>query len=179
MKLSQKLQPREKLLLFICLIFITFFLSFSFVINPLRAQLRDSQMLHHQLLQDTKDGLDFELSQSANLSATQENLNNLISANAILHALMSQIAHVGIFENLDSVLVFMQDLQIYEIKLSDDGLHIITLRGSGEFARVMEFINKLESLRPQFISLDFLHLESADEGNITFETLLQDMRLPQ
>ncbi|MGI0407148.1 hypothetical protein ACRE1S_01490 [Helicobacter himalayensis] len=179
MKFSRKLQPREKFLLFICLILITFFLSFSFVINPLRAQLRDSQMLHHQLLQNANQERDFELSQSANLNATQENLNNLHSANALLQALMSQIAHIGIFENLDSVLVFMQDLQIYEIKLSDDGLHIITLKGSGEFARVVEFINKLESLRAQFISLDFLHLESTNEGCIAFETLLQDMRLPQ
>lgn len=174
-----KFRPREKILLCLCLLCFVVWVSDSFVITSLQAQYAQSQEQYRDLVEERihKEYSFKEFNKKADSQNSKAYIQNLQSINSELEMLYVKLGDKNSLESLIS-LTQLAKLKISELSLSDDGLHILVLKGNGVFAEIMKFVSHVESLRSQYISLDFLALHKASDSNaIEFEMLIQDMRV--
>ncbi|MBR2111741.1 MAG: hypothetical protein IJ950_02120, partial [Helicobacter sp.] len=81
------------------------------------------------------------------------------------------------FDNLDTLLNLFQNnhLALTHIQIANEELGIISLRGSGTFGGIAQFLHDIQTLHNQYVSLDFIHIALKD--TLEFELLIQDMRI--
>ncbi|WP_394952700.1 type II secretion system protein GspM [uncultured Helicobacter sp.] len=177
------LKPRERLLAFVCAVLVFLLCAHIFLIEPLEqthshistllAQLQEDNALHESNYTQALHTTNTLQSQQTQV------LTNLIQANASLHSMLHEIYTNGYnaFESLDSILTLSQDsrLTLTDIKIANEKLGIISLKGSGTFEDIAQFIYNIEMLQRQYVSLDFVHI--ALENALEFELLVQDMRI--
>lgn len=177
------LKPRERILAFICALLVCVLCAHIFLIQPaeqahsyassLLVQLREDDAIHESSYKQA-------LHSTTTLQSQQSQvLTELIQANTSLHSILHEIYAQGhnAFESLDSILTLSEDnrLTLQDIKIANEQLGIISLKGSGAFEDIARFIDGIENLHKQYISLDFVHI--ALQNTLEFEFLIQDMRI--
>lgn len=177
------LKPREKLLAFVCALLVLVFIAHMTLIQPAIYAHNHASMLLAQLHEDHalhESNYNQALHTTHTLQSQQTQvLTELTQANALLHSLLREIYAQGYtaFESLDSILTLSQDnrLIIKDIKIANEKLGIIALKGNGAFRDITHFIEGIERLHRQYVSLDFVHIALTD--SLEFELLIQDMRI--